>query len=306
MNMDVQYQTIDECITDAGEKEKISRFTKAIVKAKKKGKTSVDSKRCLADALDAGRKRYLPKLKNNLKSKASDLKYKQRQVDDLVKNVEQMTKTIKDYEKQLKDMEEFDVEEIIDGIKALVFVDSVEVDFYGRLLVNTKPLTIIYRKLNQYDDYMDGRQIVDAGKYQIRIDFSYDNYSQAIKAVNLDWFSRTGNPHPCISGTEFCWGDIGNDVFQGYDMFDVVETVRLLIEFLRSGNDRAGHTRWARWVNKVVPAPEGWSIDLRDRGITYDDRKKEFKDQLGRKLKITNPKLKLNIRDYTKEEHIRS
>lgn len=293
----VQYQTIEDTIQDKDEKMKIKKIMKAIIKAKSQGKTAIDDSAYLDDALKTGRDRVLPKLKSDLRKLTNDLKYKQQQVDQIRKEVQKRMDEISLYEKQVKEMENFNIKKIVKDVGELHVIDNIEVDFYGRVIVTTKPLTVTYNIIDAYGNMTKEQRTMDVGRYQIRIDFSQEYYSDAIRAVNLDWYSVSGNPHPCIgSSTNFCWGNLGKDMERDYKSFDVIEIIRSLGEFLRSGMDGHGHTRWFYWREKVVPTPEGYSLAMYDEGVRWDDVQECFFDKHGNKLPSRKTKESLNDR----------
>jgi hypothetical protein len=152
----------------------------------------------------------------------------------------------------------------IENVKQLEQIDTVALDGAGRIIITTKPISI------QKSGWSEAKE---AGKYQIRIDFSKSDISQGVRVLNITQRSNNHYDSPTISNTHCCWGNIAKDIERDFFSQNIEEIVLDMIEYIGSTSEQNGYLGldgdrekgWEQFFAEPIQMAEGYNWEAYDR-----------------------------------------
>jgi hypothetical protein len=147
--------------------------------------------------------------------------------------------------------------EVIQHLLRTRTIEAFEVDSRKRIVITTTPLLI---KKPHW------KRAKNAGKYQIRINFSQQDFKAGIGILNITQ-AYAHYQSPTISHTEPCWGNIAGDIELEFQTGDIYQLVLDLIDYIKSPNDQAGYihlpkkekdTGWEQFFARAEKRPPGF------------------------------------------------
>lgn len=209
-------------------------------------------------------------LKKKLDERSMRLKTEERIISDKQKALATLKRTASSLEEKYKALAAKKRAELVKEYRQAItklklhpMVEKFEVDTNKRIIITTRPIKI------QKPSWPQPRE---AGVYQIRIDFSQENYTQGVRILNITQRYQDSYDSPTINESKPCWGNIGLDIDAEFSSQDLYELIVDLIEYISSPNDNHGYLSspgatsedkkgWEQWLSNLKKQPKGFCFE---------------------------------------------
>lgn len=218
---------------------------------------------------------YSEERAKKLKEEIEEKKQTQQTVEKIIQENQKKLRTLNDNTESLEEkynsLTQTKRSELVDRYRKIVtllkqhpMVGKFEVDIEKRIIITTKP---IFVKVKYW------RSSKEAGVYQIRIDFSKKDISQAIQILNITKRLDSNYDSPTIMSTKPCWGNIAEDIKKDFQTQDLYELVVDLIDYIGSPNVSYGYLSengdnsrgWHIFMKKATTLPKGYCFEKYDQ-----------------------------------------
>lgn len=218
--------------------------------------------RSVARAVVRHRKNRAADLKKDLEDKITVLKQKQHNIKRERIALLELKKTKKNLQDAYDNLVFTKRSELVEKyrkdvtrLKQHPYIEKFEVDTERRVVITTRPIMI------KQEDWVEEK---NAGRYQIRIDFSKSSYREAIRVLNITQRHKEYDS-PTILSTSPCWGNTDEDFDKEFKEQNLFELVIDLIDYISSPIDHHGFSKWNQFFENAKPWPEGFTFEQYDQ-----------------------------------------